>query len=69
MRTAEKTEQNCEYNNDTELPIFKTGKKNRYTVREATSVLLCCQEQRKCKKTPLRVRQNMSFVNVSNLTH
>ncbi|XP_066030735.1 uncharacterized protein [Pocillopora verrucosa] len=39
------TEQNCEYSNNIELPVFKMGKKNHYTIREATSVLLCYEEQ------------------------
>ena len=50
------------YNNDKELPIFCTGKKVQYTVSEAAKILLKNTTGKKCTKTPLRVRKNMSFL-------
>ena len=54
------------YNNDKDLPIFETGKRDRYTAKEAVEILLRVQET-KCGKVPLKVRRNMSFlVDVNN---
>lgn len=50
------------YNDDKELPIFYTRKKVRYTVSEAAKILLKNATGKKCTKTPLRVRKNMSFL-------
>ena len=50
------------YNNDKELPIFNTGRKVRYTVLEAATILIKNATSQKCTKTPLRVRENMSFL-------
>lgn len=49
------------YNNDKDLPIFESGKKQRYTVKEAVQILLS-ENQNKCQKTPLKVRKNLSFL-------
>lgn len=49
------------YGHDKDLPILETGKKERYTVREAAKRLLMEQGE-KCRKTPLRVRRNLSFL-------
>ena len=57
------------YKNDKDVPIFECGRKERYTVREAVRILLSEHEQGiKCSKTPLKTRQNLSFlINVAKL--
>lgn len=51
------------YKDDRDLPIFESGRKDRYTVREAVEILLCQTEKGvKCNKTPLKVRKNLSFL-------
>ena len=50
------------YNNDPALPIFQSGKRERYTVREAAWILMQNDETKKCTKTPLKVGRNMSFL-------
>lgn len=49
------------YGHDKDLPILETGKKERYTVREVAKRLLMEQGE-KCRKIPLRVRRNLSFL-------
>ena len=49
------------FNGDRSLPIFEEGRRTRYTAREATGILLG-QQHRKCTKTPLRARRNISFI-------
>ena len=44
------------YKNDRDLLIFESGRKDRYTVREALEILLCETEKGvKCNKTPLKL--------------
>ena len=51
------------YKNDRDLPIFESGRKDRYTVREAVEILRCETEKGvKCNKAPLKVRKNLSFL-------
>ena len=38
------------------------GKKERYTIREATEILMHHSTSAKCTKTPLKVRRNLSFL-------
>ena len=55
------------YNDDKDLPIFEAGKRERHTIKEAVKILLMDNEK-KCSKTPLQVRRNLSFlVDVSKL--
>lgn len=49
------------YGDDKDLPILETGKKERHTVREAAKRLLM-EKGVECRKTPLRVRRNLSFL-------
>ena len=49
------------YGDDKDLPIFEAGKKERYTIKEAVKILLR-KNEKKCNKTPLQVRRNMSFL-------
>lgn len=58
------------YNNDPALPIFQSGKRERYTVSEAARILMQNDETKKCTKTPLKVRRNMSFlIDVKSFKH
>lgn len=58
------------YNNDPALPIFQSGKRERYTVREAARILMQNDETKKCTKTPLKVRRSMSFlIDVKSFKH
>ena len=58
------------YNNDPALPILQSGKRERYTVSEAARILMQNDETKKCTKTPLKVRRNMSFlIDVKSFKH
>lgn len=51
------------YKDERDLPIFESGRRDRYTVREAVEILLCQTENGvKCNKTQLKVRKNLSFL-------
>lgn len=66
---AKKTSTLLLYHNDKDIPIFESGRKEWYTVREAVRILLSEHQQEvKCSKTPLKARQNLSFlINVAKL--
>lgn len=53
------------------MPVFESGKKSRYTSREAVEVLLCERFKRPvCEHHPLRVHENAAFlVNVDAYNH
>ena len=57
------------YDNDKDVLMLECGRKERYTVREAVCILLSeHQQEMKCSKTPLKARQNLSFlINVAKL--
>ena len=57
---GETTDAQQVYGDDEEIPIFQLGKKSRYTLREAVKILTQNTESRRCTKTPLRVRRNIS---------
>ena len=50
------------YHNDKDLPIFECGRRKRYTGRAVRILLSEHQQGMKCSKTPLKVRQNLSFL-------
>ena len=49
------------YNDDKDLPIFEAGEMECYTIKEAIKILLV-ENEKKCSKTPLQVRRNLSFL-------
>ena len=57
------------YDNDKDVPIFECGRQQRCTVREAMRILPSeHQQEMKCSKTPLKARQNLSFlINVAKV--
>lgn len=62
---AKKTSTLLLYHNDKDIPIFESGRKEWYMVREAVRILLSEHQQGvKCSKTPLKARQNLSFLSM-----
>lgn len=49
------------YSDDKDLPIFEAGKREHYTIKETVKILLMDNEK-KCSKTSLQVRRNLSFL-------
>ena len=50
------------YNDNMHLPVFERGR-TEYAVSELASILLCgVQEDKVCKKQPVSVEHNCSFV-------